>query len=74
MLVVLLLLSLLIWLPVLFFGIARQGFPLLLIWLLIAPVAVNVLAKPGTNPFFKSATKEDQLMVQPGQKIRRISQ
>ena len=35
------------WLPVLFYGISRQGFALILIWLLVAPVALRILDKPG---------------------------
>ena len=51
MLYALLFLSLLVWLPVLFYGIERRGFVLLLVWLSIAPIAVNLLERPGTNPF-----------------------
>jgi O-antigen ligase len=69
MLEALFILALLIWLPVLFYSVERQGFLLLIIWLLVAPVAVNVLTKPGTNPFFKSATDQSVLEVQSGKRL-----
>lgn len=65
----LLILSLLIWLPVLFYGIARQGFALILIWLLVAPVVVRIVENPGTKPFFNTEFKKQEVKVQPGQKI-----
>ena len=56
----LLFLSLLVWLPVLFRGIERRGFILLLGWLAVAPIAVNLVGKPGTNPFFSSVAKKPE--------------
>jgi hypothetical protein len=43
---------LLIWLPILVYGIINHGYTVLLTWLLIAPVALNVFGNPGRNPFF----------------------
>ena len=42
---------LIIWLPVFVYLIARRGFAVLLIWLLIGPVASNVVSHPSENPF-----------------------
>ena len=49
---VLLILCGLIWCPILIYQIDRRGFLVLLVWLSIAPVAANVVARPGANPFF----------------------
>jgi O-antigen ligase len=49
---VLVLASGIIWLAVLLHQIARRGFLVLIIWLLIAPVLSNLLSSPGQNPFF----------------------
>lgn len=51
---ILLILCVLIWLPTLFYQISHRGFLVLLIWLFIAPVASNLVNKPGSNPFFKT--------------------
>jgi O-antigen ligase len=53
--------SVLVWLPVLFYWIGRKGFLLLLIWLLMAPVAVNLVNNPGTNPFFNKVVDKPGL-------------
>jgi O-antigen ligase len=50
----LLILCALIWLPILLHQITRQSFFILLIWLLIGPVASNLISRPGANPFFES--------------------
>ena len=57
MLTVLLILSVLIWVPILFHNISHRGFLILLIWLCIAPVATNLIAGQG-NPFFKSPSSK----------------
>jgi hypothetical protein len=54
----LVLLAGLIWVPLLFRGIERKGFVLLLVWLLVAPIAVNVVTRPGTNPFFNALVRK----------------
>jgi O-antigen ligase len=57
----LLMLCVLIWLPICFYQIKHRGFLVLLIWLFIAPVAMNVIEQPGANPFFptpRTQTKE----------------
>jgi O-antigen ligase len=54
MLTILLLLCLLIWFVVFLQQIVRRGFLVLLLWLLVAPVALNIIERPGTNPFFAS--------------------
>jgi O-antigen ligase len=51
MLTTLVVLSLFIWFLVFLQQIGRHGFLILLVWLLIAPVALNVIERPGTNPF-----------------------
>ena len=51
MLTTLLVLSLFIWFLVFLQQIGRHGFFILLLWLLIAPVALNVIERPGANPF-----------------------
>jgi O-antigen ligase len=51
MLTTLVVLSLFIWFLVFLQRIGRHGFLILLVWLLIAPVALNVIERPGTNPF-----------------------
>jgi O-antigen ligase len=48
-------LAALIWVAVLLIQISRHGFILLLVWLLIAPVATNIVDGDG-NPFFKRAS------------------
>jgi hypothetical protein len=45
-------LALLLWLPVFIYGIERHGFKILLVWLLISPVVINIITKPGENPLF----------------------
>jgi O-antigen ligase len=45
-------LCLLIWLPVLFVQIEKRGFFVLLVWLLTAPIATNIVGHPTSNPFF----------------------
>jgi O-antigen ligase len=50
--IVLVLLSGLIWSLILFHQIAHRGFLVLIIWLLIAPVASNLVSSPSRNPFF----------------------
>lgn len=56
MLTVLVILCVLIWIPILFHQISHRGFLVLLIWLLIAPVATN-LVQGDTNPFFNIRTE-----------------
>ena len=54
MLQTLLLPGLLVWFPILFYNVYHRGFAVLLIWLLLAPVASNVINRPGANPLFQS--------------------
>jgi O-antigen ligase len=51
MVITLLVLAMFIWFLVFLQQIGRYGFLLLLLWLLIAPVALNVIERPGANPF-----------------------
>jgi len=43
----------LIWLPILFCGMARRGVLVLLIWLFIGPFVSNLVHRPDENPLFK---------------------
>lgn len=52
MLSTLLILCVVIWVPILFYFLIERGFVVLLIWLLIAPVAVNMIQNPSRNPLF----------------------
>ena len=52
MLSILLVLCLLIWLPILLYHITDKGFAILLLWLLVAPIVLNLIDQPGDNPFF----------------------
>ncbi|HSE91085.1 MAG TPA: O-antigen ligase family protein [Candidatus Binatia bacterium] len=62
MLTILLVLSLLIWFVVFLQQIGRHGFLVLLLWLLVAPVALNIIERPGSNPFVAS---EKQVLKSP---------
>jgi O-antigen ligase len=55
-----LIVSLLVWFPIIFYLMSQRGFSMLLAWLLIAPVVTNVLAG-HTNPFFKAPEVESEL-------------
>jgi O-antigen ligase len=57
------LLCLLVWLPILFHQITNRGFQVLILWLLIAPVAINVIQHPKRNPFFRVASPQERLLV-----------
>lgn len=58
MLETLVILCSLIWLPVLLHQIHQRGLVVFLIWIFVAPVAVNVVKAPGTNPFFTAPTQQ----------------
>ncbi len=58
MLTILLLICLVIWLPVLLYQIKERAFLVLVIWLFVAPVAVNLVSRPNTNPFFQTPAVE----------------
>ena len=62
------LLCLLVWLPILFHQITNRGFQVLVLWLLIAPVAINVIQRPNRNPFFRVAGSQEPLLVTNEQK------
>jgi O-antigen ligase len=47
---VLIILCALVWGPILLYQMDRRGFLVLLVWLAVAPVAVNVIQRPGVNP------------------------
>lgn len=51
MLTTLLILCLLLWFPILLYQITSRGFLVLILWLLIAPVATNLI-QGESNPFF----------------------
>jgi O-antigen ligase len=57
MLTMVFILCMLVWVPLFFLQITRRGFSILLIWLLIAPVASNLIKRPGESPFFQSAAE-----------------
>lgn len=59
MLSILLLLCALIWLPILLYFLTDKGFTVLLLWLLIAPMAINFIDHPRRNPFFSPELKLD---------------
>ncbi len=59
MLSILLLLCVFIWLPIFLYFLTDKGFTVLLIWLLIAPVAINLIDNPRRNPFFSPALELD---------------
>ena len=50
---------LLIWLPILLREINQRGFLILLIWLFVAPIASNVVNRPGSNPFLEISAVEE---------------
>jgi O-antigen ligase len=49
----------LIWVPVLLYQIGQRGFLILIVWLFIAPVASNVVNRPGSNPFLEISAVEE---------------
>jgi O-antigen ligase len=51
MLMILIIVCILIWLPILYYQVARRGMLVLVIWIIIAPIMTN-LASGRTNPFF----------------------
>jgi hypothetical protein len=63
----LLLLSLLVWVLVLVYLVPRKGLSLLLGVLLIAPVAANLVGRPGTNPLF--GPREEILTYEKGTRV-----
>jgi O-antigen ligase len=52
MLSTLLILCVVIWVPIVIYFMIERGFVVLLIWLLIAPIAVNIIEHPSRNPLF----------------------
>ena len=62
------LLCVLVWLPILFHQITNRGFQVLILWLLIAPVAINVIQRPNRNPFFRVSRSQEPLIVERAQK------
>src|SRR5262245_35281964 len=59
MITVLLILVLLIWGLVVFRQIARKGFLVLLIWLVVGPFVTKAVRSPGENPFFQTQAASD---------------
>jgi O-antigen ligase len=51
----------LVWLLLFVRHTARHGFSILMIWLLIAPVASNIVNRPGANPFFRTPSERQFL-------------
>ncbi len=64
MLVALIIISLVIWLPLLLHQMIHRGFLVLIIWLLIAPFAANLIAG-RSNPFIPPPPSTDVLEEQP---------
>ena len=54
----------LIWIPLLIHLITQRGFLVLIIWLFIAPIATNVINRPGSNPFFIPPVVQETRSVQ----------
>ncbi len=59
MLSILLILCSLIWLPILLYYVTDKGFAILLVWLLIAPLVLNLNRHPNRNPFFSPEIELD---------------
>lgn len=59
MLSILLILCALIWLPILIYYVTDKGFSILLVWLFIAPIALNLIEHPNRNPFFTPEVELD---------------
>ncbi len=59
MLSILLLLCVLVWLPIFLYYLTDKGFAVLLIWLFVAPVAINAIDHPNRNPFFSPEVRLD---------------
>src|SRR5688572_1410091 len=55
----LVILTLLVWIPVLFHEISRRGFVLILAWLFIAPVALNLLKQVGNSPLVEMGDRRE---------------
>jgi O-antigen ligase len=56
---ILLVLCGLVWFLILFYKIDHRGFWVLLLWILIAPIATNLVQRPSDNPFFESPKAQD---------------
>jgi len=74
MLSTLLILCVVIWVPILFYFLIERGFVVLLIWLLIAPVAVNMIQNPSRNPMFTPEMELDYVEQLEFEKNRRNRQ
>jgi O-antigen ligase len=48
----------LIWLLILLYFIIHRGFTVLLLWLLVAPIMLNIIYKPFSNPLFGQVGKK----------------
>src|SRR6266480_6437788 len=70
---ILLTICLLIWLPIFFYQIHERGFLILIGWLLIAPVATNLMSNPGANPFFPKPSTTQQEITSRIRKVERFS-
>jgi O-antigen ligase len=53
----------LIWLLVFVYLIARRGFTVLLLWLLVGPIMLNVIERPLSNPLFGQVAKKSVAQV-----------
>ena len=56
-----LILGLLPWLVIILIQINQRGFLVLCIWLLTAPIAINIFNHPTSNPFFGSSASPDRI-------------
>jgi O-antigen ligase len=65
MLVALLIISALIWIPLLFHQIVQRGFLVLLIWLVVAPILSNLIETPGRNPLFPDPPPDEAVAQSP---------
>jgi O-antigen ligase len=69
----LIILSLLVWLPVLLHQISRRGLAVLLIWIFIAPIVLNIIDKPQTNPLFGQRTRLEQVSQNQGERQKQAA-
>jgi O-antigen ligase len=51
----------LLWLPIFLYQVAQRGFSILLLWLLIAPVASNLVNELSTDPVSPAGTEQGSL-------------
>ncbi len=73
MITALLILTVIVWLPVLLYLMNNHSFIILLAWLFIAPVASNLINKPNANPLFQSPAEYHRKFIDQDSKNDRIN-